>query len=395
MMPSFSCPLPVHCGGGRWPESLADAPQDYSTTEASPRTVLIENICRYVQHIRQHFPTTMPFLTVSAITYSWMASTAPQADSWWPGHVEPHDVVIVDIAGQALNIFLHGPESAHKNGIVKTFTHTSIPINPRILLKKTPHKQQKQNAQLTKHDAFIYWSSSCPVCWKATFRMFGTCSTSEALSPKTILIENICESVQQILQHSLAEINAQLTKHDACCLTGPLLVQCGGRRRPGSLTDAPQDCSKSGDFSPRTVLTKIICRCIQHKLQHFPKGNTLSNSFYNILFLDGFNSSPGWLLVTRTRGAWWCRYRGHCRSGPRHLSPRSRVCAQEWHSEDIHSHIHSHPATHTPIKKNQKKNQLTKHDAFFLLSSSCPVWWWATFINLAPAPQDFSTSEAF
>ena len=82
IMPSFSCPLPVHCGGGRWPESLADAPQDYSTTEASPRTVLTENICRYVQHIRQHFPKTIFFLTVSAITFSWMASTAPQADSW-------------------------------------------------------------------------------------------------------------------------------------------------------------------------------------------------------------------------------------------------------------------------------------------------------------------------
>ena len=212
----------------------------------------------------------MPFLTVSAVTYSWMASTAPQADSWWPGHVEPHDVVIADIAGQALNIFLHGPESARKNGIVKTFTHTSIPIHPRILLKKKPHKQQKENAQLTKHDAFIYWSSSCPVCWRATFRMFGTCSTSEALSPKTILIENICESVQQILQHSLAGKNAQLTKHDAFCFTGPLPVQCGGRRRPGSLADAPQDCSTSEDFSPRTVLTKIICRCVQHLRQQFP-----------------------------------------------------------------------------------------------------------------------------
>ena len=39
-------------------------------------------------------------------------------------------VVIADIAGQALDIFLHGPESAHKNGFVKTFTHTSIPIHP-------------------------------------------------------------------------------------------------------------------------------------------------------------------------------------------------------------------------------------------------------------------------
>ena len=51
-----------------------------------------------------------------------MASAAPQADSWWLGHVEPNDVIIADIGGQALDIFLHGPESAHKNGIVNTFT---------------------------------------------------------------------------------------------------------------------------------------------------------------------------------------------------------------------------------------------------------------------------------
>ena len=59
---------------------------------------------------------------------------------------------------------------------------------------------------------------------------------------------------------------------------------------------------------------------------------------------------------TRTRGAWWCRYRGHWRSGPRHLSPRSRVCAQEWHPKDIHSHIYSHPPMHTPQKQKQTKN---------------------------------------
>ena len=40
--------------------------------------------------------------------------------------MEPDDVIIADIAGQALDIVLHGPESAHKNDIVKTFTHTSI-----------------------------------------------------------------------------------------------------------------------------------------------------------------------------------------------------------------------------------------------------------------------------
>ena len=146
----------------------------------------------------------MPFLTACTITFSWMASTAPQADSWWLGHVEPDDVVIADIIVQALDIVLHGPESAHRYSIVKTFTHTSIPIHPYTFLKKR-QKQQQQNAELTKHDAFVYWSFSCPVCWWATFRKLGTCSTSEALSPRTVLTANICESVQQILQHSQAE----------------------------------------------------------------------------------------------------------------------------------------------------------------------------------------------
>ena len=127
MTPSFSCPLPVQIGGGRRSGSLPDDPQDCSTSEAfSPRTVLTENICRSVQHKLEHFTTTMPFLTTSTISLSCLASAAPQADSWWLGHVEPDDVVIADIAGQALDIVLHGPESAHKNDIVKTFTHTSI-----------------------------------------------------------------------------------------------------------------------------------------------------------------------------------------------------------------------------------------------------------------------------
>ena len=76
MTPSYGCPLPVQCGGGRRPGSLADDPRDCSTSEAfSPRgTVMKENICRCVQNILQHFPITTPFLTVSTITYSWMAS---------------------------------------------------------------------------------------------------------------------------------------------------------------------------------------------------------------------------------------------------------------------------------------------------------------------------------
>ena len=124
-----------------------------------------------------------------------------------------------------------------------------------------------------------------------------------------------------------------------------------------------------------------------------PDNNALSNSLHNNLFLDGFNSSPGWLLVTRTRGAWWCRYRGHCRSGPRHLSPRSRVCAQQWYYKDIHSHSHSHTPLHTPKKRKkqqQQNTQLTEHDAFVYWSSSCPVGWWATFTKLGTC----STSEA-
>ena len=122
--------------------------------------------------------------------------------------------------------------------------------------------------------------------------------------------------------------------------------------------------------------------------------NALSNSVRKNLFLDGFNTSPGWLLVTRTRGAWWCGYRGHCRSGPRHLSPRSRVCAQEWHCKDIHSHIHSHTPMHTPKKvqkqQQQQNTQLTKHDAVVYWSSSCAVFWWPIFRKLGTC----STTDA-
>ena len=69
-------------------------------------------------------------------------------DSWRLGHVVPDDVVIEDIGDQALDIVLHGPESTHKSRIGKTFTHTSIPIQPCTLDKE-------QNPQLTKHDCFV------------------------------------------------------------------------------------------------------------------------------------------------------------------------------------------------------------------------------------------------
>ena len=172
----------------------------------SPRTVLTENICRCVQQINTNCPATMAFLTTSTITLSCLASAAPQADSWSLGHVEPDDVVIADIGGQALDILLHGSESEHKNGIGKTFTHTSIPTHPRTLLKKCKNNNSKM-----------------------------------LNSPNMMPL-----------------------------FTGPLPVQCGGGRRPGSLADSPQDCPTSEAFSPRTVLTENICRCVQNILQHFP-----------------------------------------------------------------------------------------------------------------------------
>ena len=117
--------------------------------------------------------------------------------------MEPDDVVIADIGGQALDIFLHGPQSAHKNGIVKTFTHRCIPIHPCTLLKETKSK--------------------------------------------------ILNLLHMILSFTCA-----------------LPVECGSGGRSGSLADAPQDCSTTEAFSPRTVLTENICRCLQHIFPHFP-----------------------------------------------------------------------------------------------------------------------------
>ena len=62
--------------------------------------------------------------------------------------MDPDDVIIADIGGQALDIFLHGPESAHKNGVVKTFTHTSIPIHPCTLIKKKEEKKKKKKSKM-------------------------------------------------------------------------------------------------------------------------------------------------------------------------------------------------------------------------------------------------------
>ena len=106
--------------------------------------------------------------------------------------------------------------------------HSHIDSHTPMHTPKKAQKQQQQNAQLTKHDVFVYWSSSCAVCSWLIFRKLPTSSTTDALWARTLLTENICESVQQILQYSPAgkknkKNPAELTKHDAflcwsfCC----------------------------------------------------------------------------------------------------------------------------------------------------------------------------------
>ena len=118
----------------------------------------------------------------------------------------PDDVVIADIGGQALDILLHGPESAHKNGIVKTFIHTSISIHtPCTLLKKKTKKKLKNALNLPN----MMPSFPCPLPVqrgggrrsRSLVLSSLDCSTSEAFSPRTVLTENICTCVQQILQY--------------------------------------------------------------------------------------------------------------------------------------------------------------------------------------------------
>ena len=158
------------------------------------------------------------------------------------------------------------------------------------------HNRQ-QNPQLTKHDRFIYLSSSCPVRLWATAKRFADapqdCSTSEAFSTRTVQTENIhsfflngpesahkngiiktfthtsipihpCTLLKQRNSKTLKSLNM------TPLFTGPLPVECGGGRRPGSSAPDPQDCSTSKAFFPRTVLAENICRSVQNILQYFP-----------------------------------------------------------------------------------------------------------------------------
>ena len=89
-----------------------------------------------------------------------------------------------DIAGQALDIFLHGPESTHKNGIGKTFTHTSIPIHPCTLPKQSsPSMTPSFSSPLLSNMVVVDGQEA----WQMLLR---TAPPSEAFSPRTVLTEN-------------------------------------------------------------------------------------------------------------------------------------------------------------------------------------------------------------
>ena len=135
--------------------------------------------------------------------------------------MEPDDVVIADFPGQALDIFLQGPWSAHKNGIVKTFNHTFIPIHTCTLLKQRAKPSTQQIRRLRLVVIFL----------------------------STVVANRHCSPLS---------------------FTRPLPVQCSGGRRPGTFAFASRDCSTSEAFSPRTVLTENICGYVQQILRHQP-----------------------------------------------------------------------------------------------------------------------------
>ena len=116
----------------------------------------------------------MPFITTCTRILSCLGLAPHKADSWWLGHVVPHDVVIADIAGQALDIFLHGPESAHKNGIVKTNIHSHIHSHPPI---HTPETNKEQTLNSPNMMPSFTLSPSCPMWWWATARKLRRCSS--------------------------------------------------------------------------------------------------------------------------------------------------------------------------------------------------------------------------
>ena len=137
---------------------------------------------------------------------------------------------------------------------------------------KKEEKKKKEKVQLTKDDAFLYWSSSCAVCW-----CLATTSNRKQ-----------CESVQQILQHP----GKKKRKKTQRCLSLLVLFLCSvlvanfqevqlTKDEMPFFTDVLFLCSVLvADFqeawhllhalSPRTLLTENICESVQQILQHSP-----------------------------------------------------------------------------------------------------------------------------
>ena len=145
MTPSISCSLPVQCCGRRPPESLADALQDWSTSEVFSlgqywQNIFVDVFNKYnnKKETEKKCVAIMPFLTTSTTTLSCLASAAPHTDSWRLGHVE-RDGVIADIGGRPdLDIFLHGPECAQEWHCkdIHSHIHSHTPVH-------TPRRREK------------------------------------------------------------------------------------------------------------------------------------------------------------------------------------------------------------------------------------------------------------
>ena len=113
--------------------------------------------------------------------------------------MEPADVVIGDIAGQALDIFLHGPESEHKKGILKTVTHTCIPIQPYTYLKQGAKPSTHETRRLRL--VVLLLSNVLVVDGQEAWKMLLRTDPRRRPSPRTVLTQTICRCVQHILQH--------------------------------------------------------------------------------------------------------------------------------------------------------------------------------------------------
>ena len=130
-----------------------------------------------------------------------------------------------------------------------------------------------------------------------------------------------------------------------------------------------------------------------NKYSNIVRQQCLSNNLHNNAFLPGFSSSPGWLLVTPTRGAWWCRYRWHCRSGPRHLSPSfSSAHKNGFVKTSTHMSFPIHPCTLITQTKSKTLNSLDIWPFRSIPVQSGGGW---LSESLADAPLECSTSKAF